>query len=163
MAQFEIYYNSALRFLSFRSRSEKEVREYLKGRKSRNKVEEVDQEIIEKIITKLTEQKFLNDFEFAKQWVESRMRFRPRSQKLLAFELKQKGISQDIIEQIFNFQFSTFSEKEQIQKLIEKKIEKYKGLPRQEIFQKLSGFLARRGFDYNTIKISIDDILKKEV
>lgn len=142
--------------MSFRSRSEKEVFDHLIKK-------EDAKEIIIQVITKLKEQRFIDDIEFAKQWVESRMRFRPRSQKMLAFELKQKGISKEIIEQIFNFQFSIFNEKEQVQKLIEKKIEKYKGLPRQEIFQKLGGFLARRGFDYDTIKASIDDIFKKEV
>ena len=156
MEKFNKLYNNALKFLSFRSRSEKEVFDHL--------IKKEDAiEVITQVIAKLKEQKFLNDYEFAKQWIESRMRFRPRSQKMLAFELKQKGISKEIIEQIFNFQFSIFNEKEQIQKLIEKKIEKYKGLPRQEVFQKLGGFLARRGFDYDTIKASIDDIFKKRV
>ncbi len=157
MEKFNRLYNSALKFLSFRSRSEKEIREYLKKKK-------VDPQVTEKIITKLKEQKFLNDFEFAKQWVESRMRFRPRSQKMLTFELKQKGISQDISDSVIqNSEFRIQNDLEQAKKLVEKKIEKYKGLSRQEIFQKLGGFLARRGFDYDTIKASIDDILKKEV
>lgn len=158
MEKFNKLYNSALKFLSFRSRSAKEVFDHLIKK-------EDAEEIIIQVITKLKEQKFLNDFEFAKQWVESRMRFRPRSKKMLIFELKQKGISQEIIDQIFsaNLADSIFNEKEQIQKLIEKKIEKYKGLSKQEVFPKLGGFLSRRGFDYDTIKASIDDIFKKRV
>lgn len=156
MEKFNKLYNNALKFLSFRSRSEKEVFDHLIKKEDAVVV-------ITQVITKLKEQKFLNDYEFAKQWIESRMRFRPRGSRLIKMELEQKGISKEIIEQIFNFQVPIFNEKEQIQKLIEKKIEKYKGLSRQEVFQKLGGFLARRGFDYDAIKASIDDIFKKEV
>ena len=150
MEKFNKLYNAALRYLSFRSRSEKEIRDYL------SKKENLP-EIISQVITKLKEQKFLNDYEFTKQWVESRMRFRPRSKKLLSFELKQKGISQDIINNI------TQDDLEQAKKIVEQKIVKYKGLPKQKVFQKLGGFLARRGYDYDTIKTSIDDIIQKGV
>lgn len=149
MEKFNKLYNNALKFLSFRSRSEKEVFDHL------IKKEEAV-EVITQVITKLKEQKFLNDYEFAKQWIESRMRFRPRSQKLLIFELKQKGISQEIIDTVINYEGLVINDLEKAKELVKKKIEKYKGLSRQEVFQKLGGFLARRGFDYDTIKASID-------
>lgn len=164
MDKFNKLYNSALKFLSFRSRSEKEVREYLvKKVVDGEEVEEVEK-IINLIIEKLKEHKFLDDNEFAKQWIESRMRFKPRSKKLLLLELKQKGISEELIEsQISNFQFQMPNDLETAQKLVEKKIAKYKELSRQEIYQKLGGFLARKGFDWDTTKQAIDDILKKGV
>lgn len=156
MEKFNKLYNNALKFLSFRSRSEKEVFDYL--HKKEDAVE-----IITQVIAKLKEQKFINDFEFAKQWVESRMRFRPKSQKMLGFELKQKGINQDILDTVINDERLMINDLEQASNLVEKKIEKYKGLPRQEVFQKLGGFLARRGFDYDTIKKAVDGALQKKV
>ena len=95
MGDFEKFYNSALRFLSFRPRSENEVRDNLLEKKA-------VQEIIEKIILKLKEHNFINDLEFAKHWIESRIRFKPRSSRLIQMELKQKGIAQDLIDNLIN-------------------------------------------------------------
>jgi SOS response regulatory protein OraA/RecX len=85
-------------------------------------------------------------------------------------ELKTKGVAQDIIEQaISNFQFSIVNEEESrgvndletAKKLVEKKIARYMHLPKQELYQKLGGFLGRKGFDWETIKRAIDTELKK--
>ncbi|QQG40957.1 MAG: regulatory protein RecX [Candidatus Levyibacteriota bacterium] len=151
MDEFEKYYNHALRFLSFRPRSEKEIRDNLKKKK-------VDPLVIEKIIIKLKEQKFVNDKDFARMWVESRMRFKPRSQRFIILELKNKGIVQDIIDSIIQN-----NDLEQAKKLVVKKIEKYQELPKNKLYQKLGSFLARRGFSWETIKESIDEVVNKEV
>lgn len=156
MDTFEQYFNAALRFLSFRPRSEKEVIDNLRKKK-------VDPQVTEKIITKLKEKNFLNDSDFARWWIESRTRFKQRSLRVIKMELKQKGISKDTIEQILNSQLSIFNEKEQIQKLIQKKIARFRGLSKHDLYQKLGGFLARRGFDYETIKKSIDEEINKVV
>ena len=52
------------------------------------------------------------------------------------------------------------SDLEMAKKLAEKKMPKYKDLPKQEIYQKLGGFLARKGFNWDTIKKAIDDALE---
>ncbi len=156
MDTFEKYFNSALRFLSFRPRSEKEVRDNLKKKS-------VDPLIIEKIISKLKEKNFVNDSEFAKWWIESRTRFKPRSIKLIRIELKQKGIRGDILDKMINDEGLMMNDLEQAKKLVEKKIERYKGLPKHELYQKLGGFLARRGFDWDTIKQSIDEVIREGV
>lgn len=145
MDLFEKYYNYSLRFLSYRPRSEKEIRDYLKKKK-------VSQDIIQQIIAKLKEHKFLNDEEFTKWWVESRTRFKPRSLRLIKMELKQKGISSDIIDAQVSNDF------EQAKKLAEKKIARYKGLSKNQLYQKLGGLLSRRGFNYETVKKVIDEV-----
>lgn len=161
MDGFEKYYNRALRFLSFRPRSEKEIRDNLQKKKA-------SPPVIEKIINKLKDKNFLNDEEFTKWWIESRLRFRLRSIHAIKKELFQKGITKELIDaQISNFHppagGSISNELENAQKLIEKKIKQYKNLPRNKLYQKLGGFLARRGFDYETIKQSIDELLRKGV
>ena len=52
---------------------------------------------------------------------------------------------------------------ESAKKLVEKKFSKYKNMEKQEIYQKLGAFLARRGFGWDTIKKSIDDSLSNKV
>lgn len=158
MDDFEKYLNKALRFLSFRPRSEKEVRDKLESQKA-------SKEIIERIINSLKDHKFLNDEDFAKRFIEQRLRFKPKGIRLIKLELKQKGIDQEIIDQAITSLSShedsaLQNDLESAKKLVEKKISKYKGFERQIIYQKLGGFLARRGFNWGTIKKSIDDSLE---
>lgn len=161
MEDFEKFYNKALRFLSYRPRSEKEVRDRLKLKVKSSKLK-VEEDIIDKVIEKLKEQKFINDEEFAKWFVESRLRFKPRSLRLIKTELKQKGIVDEIIN---NLQL-TINDLEQAKKLAEKRIARFRnkfGMTREEIYQKLGRFLASKGFDWDTIKKSIDEVLHKGV
>ena len=150
MEAFEKYYNNSLRFLSFRPRSEKEIRDNLKKKKALPLV-------IEKIINKLKDKNFLNDEEFTKWWVEQRTKFQPKSLRVIKIELKQKGISQDLIGSIIQ------NDLERAKELVRKKLPRYQNLDKNKLYQKLGGFLARRGFDYETIKESIDGLLKKGV
>lgn len=162
MDDFEKYLNSALRFLSFRPRSEKEIRDKLIGKKA-------PQEIIERVITSLKDHKFLNDEDFARWFIEQRLRFRPKGLRIIKLELKQKGIDSEIIESAIS-NLSTDDEGgvpsndlESAKKLVEKKISKYIGLEKQVIYQKLGAFLARRGFNWDTIKKSIDEGLEDRI
>jgi regulatory protein len=148
MDDIDKYLNKALHFLSYRSRSEKEITAFLQKHKT-------PQDISEKVVTFLKEHKFVNDEEFARLWIESRLRARPKAIRLIRLELKQKGISQDTIEDtISNLELTNtkISDLESAKKLVEKKIDKYKHLSKNEIYQKLGGFLARRGFNWDTIK-----------
>ncbi|EKD64653.1 MAG: regulatory protein RecX [uncultured bacterium] len=155
MGDFERFYNKALRFLSFRPRSEKEISDKLKTQKA-------SPVIIEKVISKLKEQKFLNDEEFAKWWIEQRTTFKPRSLRLIKLELRQKGISKEIIESRIINQESR-GDLERAKELVKKRIEKFRDLSKKEIYQKLGSYLARRGFDWETIKQAIDESLFKRV
>lgn len=148
----EKYLARVLRYLSYRPRSEKEIRDFLAKKK-------LDVALQQKILTILKEQKLVDDEEFAKWWVEQRTVFRPKGVRLIKLELRQKGISQEIIEsQISNIQFPISNERERARKLVEKRITRYKGLPKQEKYQKLQRFLAARGFDFDVISDILKDI-----
>ena len=158
MEDFEKFYNKALRFLSYRPRSEKEVRDRLKIKYQKSNLKDL-MLIIDRVIQKLKEKKFINDEEFAKGFVESRLRFKPRSLRLIKIELKQKGIDPETIN---NLQF-TINDLEQAKKLVEKKIERIKSLSKEEIYIKLGRYLASKGFNWDTIKQVIDETLDKGV
>lgn len=153
---FDKFYDKALRFLSYRPRSEKEVRDNLQKKK-------VSDSIIDLIIKKLQEQKFLNDRDFAKWWIEQRTLVKPSGKRLIKIELTKKGIDKELIDEIFDsVEDLVQNELEMARKLVQRKINKYKGLGRQKIYQRLGGFLSRRGFDYDTIKKSIDEFISEE-
>ncbi len=149
---FKINLNRTLRFLSFRPRSEKEISDYLKKK-------QVDPVISQKIILKLKESNFLNDEEFAKWWIEQRTLIKPRAWRIIRLELRAKGISDEIIQ---DSELKVQDDGEIAIKLAEKKISRYKNLPKQEAYQKLGRYLSSKGFNWEIIKKSIDEIFSKE-
>lgn len=144
-----------VRYLSYRPRSEKEIRDYLKRKKAK-------QDILEKIVNRLKELKFVNDVSFAKLWIESRQGNKPRGIKTISFELKQKGIPDAIIEELVGEKTSSESEKSLAYQAAQKKLPLYVKLPKREFFGKMSQFLLRRGFDWGVVRIVVDELIKKE-
>ncbi|MEK7502329.1 MAG: regulatory protein RecX [Patescibacteria group bacterium] len=145
MDELDKFYNKALRFLSFRPRSEYEVKQNLSKKKA-------SENIISKVVSRLKKNNFLNDEEFVKWWIEQRTRFKPRSVRLIKIELKQKGIDKDLIDQIIDDLSLTIDDLSSAKKLMEKRARKYKGLPREEKFQKIARYLSSKGFSYDIIK-----------
>ncbi len=83
--------DAALRFLTYRSRSEAEVRRRLSGKYAPATVEAV--------VESLLRQNLLNDLGFAREWRTSRERFRPRAASLVRQELLRKGVSPEVIQE----------------------------------------------------------------
>lgn len=148
------YLENVYRYLAIRNRSEKEIRDYLTKKKA-------EPEIVEHIVELLKKQNFLDDEAFARGWVRQRAQFRPKGKTALKFELVQKGISSEMIEKVLaEEQEDVPDQLTQAKRLITKRIEKLKGASRQEIYNKVGAFLARRGFDWDTIKKAIDTSLE---
>jgi regulatory protein len=139
----------AYHYLSFRARSEKEMRDKL--------LEKFEPEIVEEAISKLKGYNYINDTEFARAWVESRGT--SRGARALSFELQKKGVEKLIIEGAVS-EVSKDSELETALELVKSK-SKYKGLTKDEAYQKVGGYLSRRGFGYDIIKKVIAEISTK--
>ena len=156
MDGYDKYLNNTLRFLKFRDRSEKEIRDYLRQKKAAP-------EIIEKIISYCKDYGFINDKKFAADWVRSRSTHRLKSKKIIKIELIKKGIDPEIIEKALSLlQETENTDLNLAKKLVQLRINRYINAPRQEIYQKLGGFLSRRGFSWDTIKQAIDSELALE-
>lgn len=155
-------YLRVLKFLNFRPRSEKEVRDYLQ--KKIKKFPNIDSSVIDVIIHKLKQQKFLNDEEFAKMWVRSRTDYKPKGKYLVRLELIKKGIAKDIIDQILESkQERAKSEEDLAIEVLTHKKRKYEAMEAKERFNKAGSMLARRGFSLDTIKAAIDEVFGKMV
>jgi regulatory protein len=81
----------ALNFLSYRPRSEAEVRRNLRKK-------DVTDEAIEAVVERLTRAGMLDDREFARYWVENRLQFNPRGARALGHEMREKGVPVSIID-----------------------------------------------------------------
>ncbi len=92
------------------------------------------------IIDKLASRGYLNDFEFAKWYVENRFVKKGVSQKRLKMELVKKGVSAEIIDEVIGGR----DDAEEILKIIAKKRAKYDD-------EKLTAYLCRQGFPYQLV------------
>jgi regulatory protein len=137
----EIALQKALNYLSYRPRTEQEVRQNL------NKKYGFEVDIIDQIIERLEKGGLVDDHNFAEMWVENRSEFRPRGSRALRTELRQKGIDERIITQALE----DIDEEALALKAARKQARKYQNLEWLEFRKKLTGFLARRGFNYGVV------------
>lgn len=143
--------NSAVRYLSFRQRSVKEVRDYL-ARKDFN------EDFIQDAIDFCMKYNYLNDYEFAKAFTKDKVNLNKWGSDRIKYELKLKGIDSLTIGQVT--EFLKEDEYSIAYGLAEKKIKSYKDDDKYKIYGKLSGFLSRRGYSYDTINSVVNDLLK---
>lgn len=145
-------FDSSLKILSARPRSEKEIKDYLAqkiAKTSNVKFSQAKESVlITQIIAKLKNQKFVNDLEFAKWWATARTR-QLKGPRLIRVELIKKGIDRQIIDNIL---LGFKNTKGQAIKALEKKLKIWRNLPKDKFREKVHRYLASRGFDWETIK-----------
>ena len=144
--EVEKAHQRALNFLAIRPRSVSEVRQNL--RKA-----EVSPDVIDQVIERLQHADLLNDVEFIKYWLENRSAFSPRSSRALKQELMRKGVDRAAIDHVLGE--VKHDEEGAATRSALAKANRFRQLPQKEFVLKLSAYLARRGFDYQTIKEAV--------
>lgn len=144
---YEIAFQKALQFINHRPRSVEETRRRLleKG---------FSEEVVAVTLDKLIEKRWLNDLDFARQWIENRNTFRPRSHKLLAYELRLKGVADDDITQALENHGgdeNTLAYQAGI-----KKAQQCRHEAKLDFQKKVGGSLSRRGFHYGIVKPTVE-------
>ena len=135
----------AYRLLAVRARSEKEMREALKRAK-------FSSELIETTITECKAQRFIDDADFAQQFVQSRLLNRPKGRARLTLELRQKGVDPATIAATLDELLPADQQAELADQLAEKLRKRLANLPPPKARQRLADFLRRRGFDWEMIQ-----------
>ncbi len=144
----------ALSLLKFSDRTEKELRDRLA-------LEDYPRQIIDRVIDYVKDYGYLDEKRFAGSYIRSRMN--RKSKLMIKNELLQKGIDQDILDQVLEEEYQpqdredSFQDPEliAIQKAIAKKT-KEPGKLSYEEKQKLLASLYRKGFDLSKIKQLLD-------
>lgn len=157
--EYQKLYNYALRLLSYRARSTAEIRRKLHTFSQKRKIEEG---LGEKVIADLTSQKLLDDTAFALWWIEQRNTFRPKGVRILQIELRQKGVGREVIEHILEKSPELVQQEAELAKSLTKRKFPGRDLETEETRGKITGFLARRGFSWDTIRRVIDSFPEKE-
>ncbi len=138
----------AVEFIAYRPRSEKEVRQRLQRAGA-------PEDVIEEIVASLRAAALLDDASFSRSWVDSRMRNGPRSRRMLAWELRQKGIDAETIDA----SLEAVSDSEAAYQAALRRWPRVAEVqPEWQRRRKLSEYLARNGFGYDTIEEAIDRV-----
>jgi regulatory protein len=143
--------NAAIHYLSYRLRSEAELRQRLQRRG-------FDGDNVEAALAKLREQGLVNDLAFAQFWKDNRQSFSPRSQWLTKLELRQKGVAGDIIDQVV-------ADVDDEDSAYRAALSRARSLPRsdyQSFRRRLGEYLRRRGFGYRVISHTVERLWQEK-
>jgi regulatory protein len=137
--------NAAVSYISYKPRSEYEVRQRLLQRR-------FERNDIDKTIDDLKDQGFIDDVSFARLWKENRQDCSPRSKWLTGVELRRKGINNDLVIQAV----SDIDDNESAYRAALTRARRIAPDDYQTFRRRLGDFLKRRGFNYDVIQQTID-------
>lgn len=139
---------TALRLLSYRPRSETEMRRRLGLR--------FDKDTVDKVLGQLKEGQMLDDAAFARFWKENREAFRPRSRRLLEVELRRKGVDSEVVSQALmgvDDEELAYRAAQRKGRNLEKDYELFR--------RKLGAYLVRRGFSYEVTNRTVQRVWRE--
>ncbi len=138
----------AVRLLARRPHSEAELRRHLAAKN-------VPEPVVEAALSKLARLGYVDDRAFAAYWVENRERFRPRGLRALRYELRQKGVAAEIVEEVLQ----NVDPHASALRAAQAYARRLRRLTRREARAKLAAFLQRRGFAYDVVREAVQEVL----
>jgi len=149
--QYKKALNKAILFLSARARSEHEIKNKLMSLN-------YDAQIIEKVICRLKELKYIDDMEFAMAWIKERKKLKPQGTKRIIQELKNKGVNSEIIDD--SLAMSQIDDLETAIAIVKKKMGKEKIVKGSKEYAKIYRHLIYRGINYNTAQKALNLVVE---
>ena len=143
-------FSSALRLLSYRQRSERELRDRLARKR-------VAQPLCDEVIARLRELSLIDDEAFARSYVQSRDQTSPRGRRLLAQELLTKGIPRRAIQ-------GPLADVDELGAAYRAAARRARSLASQtyaDFRRRLGDFLLRRGFGYDVARETVDRLWRE--
>lgn len=128
----------AVNYLSRYQKTKKELLTYLEKK-------QVDKKLAREVADKCQEYGYINDLSYAKMYTD--IKKRANSRRKIVFELKNKGISEELIENL------EFNDGEAVDTIVKKHFDKNKSDEKNT--KKLVATLARKGFSYDDIKRAV--------
>lgn len=149
--------NRAVKLLAAKPRSVRELRDRLLEKPWTN------EKIVDTVIGRLKEYKYLDDEQFARDLAVSKLRQRPQGKRKLEYAMSQKKLDKPVVERAIADAFEKLPETELIDLAIEKRL-RLKGRPatRDEL-KKFCDHLLRQGFSYDLVRVKLDEKIKLRV
>ena len=135
--------SAALKFLSYRSRSEAELRRRLES--------SYYDEVTDRVIAWLKDNRLLDDAAFADAWRHQRELRHPRGERLIRQELSNLGVGREVVEAALD----GFDATDNAYRAAQKPAARAKSTGHARFRQRLWGYLGRRGFEAEVIRITV--------
>jgi regulatory protein len=149
-------YQRCLGLIARRPRSQSELLQYLRRRKSTAGIAEV-------VVRRLAERGLANDLEAARTWVENRQAFHPRSKRALRMELRKMGIADaeagEVLEGVRDEEAALEAARRKAARMIGRTGKG--GQVRLEFTRKMTAFLASRGFNFDLARETAGSVWKE--
>jgi regulatory protein len=147
-------YLYALRYLATRPRTSSETARFLKQKA-------FPAHAIEQVIAKLREQGYINDQQFAKQWVDERIRLKPRGRRFIRYELLKKGVGANMADEALAM-VNDETEAMAALALAKKKFAGKSQLQALELKRKAVAYLQRKGFSSQAIRYALRELFAQK-
>ena len=144
--------NLALNYLSYQARTIQEMQKHIKNKG-------FSEEIVEKIIEILLDKNYLNDKEFARLFVETRIKTKPKSKFAFEYELRKKGINPCDIEILLK----AHDDQDLALRAVRPKIKTWQNLDTEKFKKKMMNFLQYRGFNYDICLSTLNLFLESKI
>jgi regulatory protein len=137
----------AIRLLTSRPRAEQEIRQALRRHQT-------DEAVAELALERLRHQGYLDDSAFARYWVESRSTFKPLGLRALRYELRQKGVAAEVIDEVLSRWDETGQQSEDAlaYQAAQGQLRRLRGRDERALRQALMAFWQRRGFSMESCR-----------
>jgi regulatory protein len=146
--------NRAVKLLAAKPRSVGELRERLLEKMW------TDESIVDAVVEKLKEYKYLDDQQFANNLATSKLRQKPQGKRRLQQAMSQKKLDKDVVNEAIASAFDKMPETDLIDASIEKRL-RLKGRPEtREDLKKFYDHLLRQGFGFDLIRQKMQQIGK---
>jgi regulatory protein len=148
--------DAAVRLLSHRARSEKELRDRLKQKG-------FSLEGIKMVLDSFARSGLIDDLEFARAFAHDKLLRKPIGKLMLAHQLRQKGIGKEVIGHVLSEVFEKVKEDEYAVELARNRFQRFKSafekLEPIKQKKKLSDYLAHRGFEWEAVAKAVNEVL----
>ncbi len=147
-------FDKALNYLSFKARTEHELREYFEKKK-------YAQDSIDKVIDKLAEYHYIDDSGYVRQYCETNAFGKRQGRAKLRQDLIRRGISEELLEQILIY-VPDEDEAEFARAHFQKAMTKTEGEPYRRRLPRIQNYLFRRGFSGETVSALLREVSEED-
>ena len=127
MKEFDAQKTKVFKYITYKKRTEQEVRNKFRG--------QIDEDMLEEIIDYLKEAKYLDDYEFIEKQVREYMNLKTMSITEMKYKLATKGLDRKLIEKYIDNNYEVLEQYEQrcIEKIKLKKAGTMEELQRKKV------------------------------
>ena len=146
-------YNSALSYLSYRKRSEKEVRDHLREKG-------FSQSDIVETMGRLRKERYVDDHDFTESYIRTAIKTSDKGIERIRMELERKGIAAEIIDK----KLLIYKDEWQLEKaiaLVEKYVNRKKHVSIKQLQFQLKTMLQRKGYPFDIINEAVDEVFQQ--